>query len=157
MTTPQDRVRIRAMTLEDLDSAVAIAHSLKNAPHWPPEAYCAGLVPHISPRRIMFVAEETGTGILGFAVAALIPPQAELETIAVVASFQRRGVARRIFAALAAKLRNLHVTEVILEVRPSNLSALALYRSLGFVQSGRRPRYYADPQEDAVLMSLRFG
>jgi ribosomal-protein-alanine N-acetyltransferase len=49
------------------------------------------------------------------------------------------------------------MTEVILEARASNQPALRLYRALGFVETGRRPRYYADPIEDAVLLRLQLA
>jgi ribosomal-protein-alanine N-acetyltransferase len=91
----------------------------------------------------------------GFLVARLLPPQAELEIIAVDPRVQRRGLARKLFDELVYKLGLAGITEVVLEVRASNRPALALYRSLGFVETGRRPRYYADPEEDAVLMSLQ--
>ena len=55
---------------------------------------------------------------------------------------------------LVEKLSLAGVREVILEVRASNLPALALYRQLGFVETGRRPRYYQAPEEDAILMRL---
>jgi ribosomal-protein-alanine N-acetyltransferase len=87
----------------------------------------------------------------------LLPPQAELETIAVAAEVQRRGLARRIFFAVADELRTARVTEVLVEVRASNLPALALYRAQGFAIAGRRPGYYADPIEDAVLLDLRLA
>jgi ribosomal-protein-alanine N-acetyltransferase len=92
--------------------------------------------------------------VAAFAVASLIPPQAELEMIAVDAHFQRRGLARRLFAELAGKLGLAQVTEVILEVRACNQPALALYRRLGFAETGRRPCYYQAPVDDAVLMRL---
>jgi ribosomal-protein-alanine N-acetyltransferase len=44
-----------------------------------------------------------------------------------------------------------------LEVRPSNHAALAFYRAQGFAVTGRRPRYYADPVEDAVLLALNLA
>jgi ribosomal-protein-alanine N-acetyltransferase len=50
-----------------------------------------------------------------------------------------------------------HVQELFLEVRASNRAALALYLSLGFSQTGRRPRYYIDPVEDALLLTLRLA
>jgi ribosomal-protein-alanine N-acetyltransferase len=49
------------------------------------------------------------------------------------------------------------VREVLLEVRRSNVAAQGFYRSVGFVEEGRRPGYYADPIEDAVLMRLRLN
>jgi ribosomal-protein-alanine N-acetyltransferase len=98
-----------------------------------------------------------GGMVVGFLVASMIPPQAELESIAVDPVFQRRGVARELFAALVEEIRSAQGTEVILEARASNFPALALYSALGFAEIGRRPRYYADPIEDAVLMRLRLA
>jgi ribosomal-protein-alanine N-acetyltransferase len=78
-----------------------------------------------------------------------------LEIIAVDPRFQRRSLARKLFEELVYQLGLAGIAEVVLEVRASNQSALGLYRVLGFVETGRRPRYYADPQEDAVLMRLQ--
>ena len=91
---------------------------------------------------------------MGFVVVGLTPPEAELESIAVVDEYQRRGVARRLFEAAADELRRTRVSEVFLEVRESNQPAMTLYQTLGFTQSGRRKGYYADPVEDAILMRL---
>jgi ribosomal-protein-alanine N-acetyltransferase len=92
--------------------------------------------------------------IVGFAVAGILPPQAELETIALPEKEQRRGIGSKLLAAMVEELRTAGVREFILEVRASNQRALGFYRSLGWSETGRRPRYYADPEEDAVLMSL---
>jgi ribosomal protein S18 acetylase RimI-like enzyme len=146
------------MIRADLDRVIGIAQSLKDAPHWPLSAYLAAQVPEAAPPRIALVAEDPDTGaVVGFAVASLLSPQAELETIAVAAEDQRRGVARRIFAAMVQELRTAQVTEVLLEVRASNSPALAFYRAQGFVETGQRPRYYGDPIEDAVLLELRLA
>jgi ribosomal-protein-alanine acetyltransferase len=93
--------------------------------------------------------------VLGFAVASLLAPEAELETIAVAPRFQRRGFGALLLREVAAELRKEHVREVLLEVRASNRAALGFYRAQGFEKSGRRERYYADPEEDAVLMRLK--
>jgi ribosomal-protein-alanine acetyltransferase len=95
--------------------------------------------------------------VAGFIVVSLLPFQAEVEIIAVAPQFQRRGLARRLFAVLADELRACQPTELLLELRASNLPALAFYRSLGFAETGLRPRYYHDPIEDALLMRLRMG
>jgi len=87
----------------------------------------------------------------------VVPPQAELETIAVAAEGQRRGVCRNLFAVLVGELAIAQAEEVFLEVRASNRAALALYLSLGFKETGRRSRYYIDPVEDALLLALRLG
>ena len=146
---------IRRMARVDLDRVIEIAQSLKDAPHWPITAYQAALDEKSVPRRVSLVAEDPETGVVvGFGVASLAGPQAELETIAVAAEGQRRGVARRILAALTEELKQSQVREITLEVRASNQPALALYRSTGFKETGRRVRYYVDPVEDAVLLSL---
>jgi ribosomal-protein-alanine N-acetyltransferase len=71
-----------------------------------------------------------------------------------LAAEQRRGTGRKLLEAMAEELRGAGVREALLEVRVSNQAAFDFYRSLGWVETGRRPRYYADPEEDAVLMSL---
>jgi ribosomal-protein-alanine N-acetyltransferase len=153
--SPGTEVRIRRMAPADLDQMMELALSLEHAPHWPRSAYAVALDPEAAPRRITLIAETPLSGvILGFAVASLLPPQAELETIAVATKWQRRGVARRILTAMTEELRTAMITEVLLEVRASNSAALAFYRTLGFAIAGRRPLYYADPIEDAVLMEL---
>lgn len=149
-------VRIRPMTAADLDRVIEIAQSLRHAPQWQRGAYAAALVPEATPRRIALVAEDPKTGVVsGFAVACLTPPEAELETIAVASEFQRQGLARQLFEVLAGELRGKQVSVTLLEVRASNHRALALYRSLGFAEAGRRRGYYADPVEDALLMRLK--
>jgi ribosomal-protein-alanine N-acetyltransferase len=154
-----DRVRIRRMSQADLDRAMEIARSLKDAPHWPLAVYEKVLDPQSAPPRIALVAGEAaepGT-IAGFALASVVGPQAELETIAVAVEGQRRGTGQALFAALVRELRAAGVEELLLEVRASNGAALGFYRALGFSQTGRRQRYYADPVEDALLLALRLG
>jgi len=138
----------------DLDPVIRIVASLEQAPHWPRSAYLAALNPEAAPRRIALVAEAQQAAILGFAVASLLPPQAELESSVVASNIQRQGIARQIFSALAQELKIAQIAELLLEVRASNDAALAFYRDAGFVETGRRPRYYADPVEDAVLLKL---
>jgi [ribosomal protein S18]-alanine N-acetyltransferase len=164
-------LRIRRMRVEDLEQVFMIAGSLKDAPQWPRTVYLSALKPDSTPRRFARVAEdfrapiksssadgETRKGrVVGFAIASLLPPRAELETIVVSAPEQRRGIGRELFSAMTEELRAAGVSEFMLEVRESNQRALDFYRSLGWEQTGRRPRYYADPEEDAVLMSLVLG
>ena len=148
-----DEVRIRRMTAADLDRVMEIAEGLKDAPHWTRTAYLAAIDPEAASRRIALVAKIGD--VVGFTVASVVAPQAELETIAVAGEFQRRGVARRLFAALTGELNAAGVRNVLLEVRASNGRALGFYQSLGFQESGRRQRYYANPEEDALLLESR--
>ena len=147
---------IRRMMPADLDRVMEIAGSLKQAPLWPRSAYLAALDPEAAPRRIALVIEGPAAGMVaGFAVASLLPPEAELEIIAVAPAAQRQGVATQLFEALIAELYTAYIKGIMLEVRAANHPAPELYRRLGFVETGRRPRYYHDPVEDAILMRLR--
>jgi [ribosomal protein S18]-alanine N-acetyltransferase len=153
MTTHAKTVSIRRMKLTDLDRVMAIADGSREAPHWSREVYAKALNPEAAVR-IALVAEDAEAGIIGFGITVLIPPQVELETIAVAASEQRKGIGTQIFHEIIAELKEARITEVSLEVRQSNRGAQALYHALGFVEIGRRHGYYADPEEDALLLQL---
>ena len=139
------------MRIGDIDHVMAVAEGLKQAPRWTRDVYEQALAPG-SHERFALIAETVDGKIAGFVIAGLIPPQAELETIAVAAELQRQGIASRLIRELMGELQERHITEVMLEVRDSNHAARALYCSLGFVETGRRRGYYADPQEDALLL-----
>lgn len=157
MTDNGLQLEIRPLRPEDIQRVVELAAALAHAPHWPAQVYEAML--HLkSPKRIALVAvDPIHNAVIGIAVAGLTPPEAELETIAVAAGWQRRGIARELFGAVADALRREQITEIHLEVRASNGKAVRFYRARGFGETGRRPRYYADPVEDAILMSLLLG
>src|SRR5947209_4597952 len=127
-------IEIRPFTPADIDAAIAVASALPGAPHWPGASYAAALAP--APRHAALVAEDSSGQLAGFAFAAVVPPQAELESIAIAAPFQRRGLARQLMAALIEQARNLGCEQMLLEVRESNTPARRLYASLGFRQSG---------------------
>jgi [ribosomal protein S18]-alanine N-acetyltransferase len=156
MSQPPAEVAIRPMAAADIHQLVVLAQRVSGAPQWPQTAYLRALDSDAAPPRIALVAEDRGA-LAGFAVASLLPPQAELETIVVTAEHQRQGIGAHLLAALVGKLRPAGVCELQLEVRALNAHALAFYRRSGFVKTGLRPLYYADPEEDAVLMGLNLG
>ena len=148
-------MNIRDLRAEDIPRVMEIATGLPEAPHWPENAYVRALDPEAIPARIALVAEDPDVGVAGFLVTAVIPPQAELETIAVARSAQRRGFGACLLEKSFAALKNRQITEVMLEVRASNHPARRFYASAGFQETGRRPAYYSDPKEDAVLLARR--
>ncbi|HUX46223.1 MAG TPA: ribosomal protein S18-alanine N-acetyltransferase [Terracidiphilus sp.] len=152
MSADAGSLRIRPMGAADLDCVTEIAKSLRQAPQWQRGAYEAALDAGAGVRRLALVAEDAAGAVVGFLVASVTPPEAELETLAVTAEEQGRGVAKALLAGLAEALRREGVRETLLEVRASNRGALALYGRLGFAEAGRRRAYYANPPEDAVVM-----
>ena len=78
--------------------------------------------------------------------------QADVMTIGVCAHARGAGVGAAILDALMAWSHEAGAREIFLDVRPSNEGAIALYKSRGFVEIGRRPRYFRNPVEEAVEM-----
>lgn len=104
---------------------------------------------------IWLVALE-GDALAGYLGVQYGPDGADIMTIATAPAFRGRGVGRTLIAEMAARLKTMGLQWLTLEVRPSNTAALGLYEAMGFQQVGRRPRYYRDPVEDAILMTLFF-
>lgn len=104
------------------------------------------------------VAEDTARGaIVGFIVFWFGVDEAEILNVAVAGQARRRGIGRALVEAAANDARARQASRLLLEVRSGNHAAQALYRSLGFVQTGIRRGYYQREREDAVLMELRLG
>jgi ribosomal-protein-alanine N-acetyltransferase len=72
--------------------------------------------------------------------------------VAVHPDHRRKGFAEALIDALSAGLRERGNVCLTLEVRASNDPAKALYEKLGFIQVGRRPNYYRNPKEDALIL-----
>ncbi|KPQ07760.1 MAG: ribosomal-protein-alanine N-acetyltransferase [Rhodobacteraceae bacterium HLUCCA12] len=92
-----------------------------------------------------------------FALGRAIGPEVELLTLATDPQVRRRGLARALMDRFAAEARERRAETVFLEVAEDNAAAIALYRSLGFVQTGQRPGYYRStgrPPVSALLFSM---
>lgn len=98
---------------------------------------------------------DAGTPI-GYAVVFCVLDEAHLLNIGVVHAAQGRGLGTRLLEYLLSIAQCSGIRQFFLEVRPSNLPALALYRRAGFVEISRRKGYYPSPEgrEDAIVMRL---
>jgi ribosomal-protein-alanine N-acetyltransferase len=92
--------------------------------------------------------------LVGYSLFWHVVDEIHLLNVAVAADARRRGVGRALMNDLLAYARDSGVVRVLLEVRPSNAAAIALYERLGFSTFAIRERYYADG-EDAREMDLR--
>ena len=102
-----------------------------------------------SPYGLYLVIEDRGE-VFGQIGVRHVLGELHITTIAVRPEYRRRGHARALIGAALGAFPD--ASHVHLEVRPTNVEAIVLYESLGFRETGRRPRYYGD--EDAVLMTL---
>ena len=87
----------------------------------------------------------------GVAVAGWVLDEAELLAVAVARPFRRRGAGRALLITVVQATAQAGVSRLHLEVRARNDAAIALYRHVGFIVTGRRPRFYGD--DDAVVMT----
>ena len=90
--------------------------------------------------------------VVGYVGSQSVLGWADMMNLAVDPSYRKKGIGRGLVNELIAKLKENKVTCLTLEVRVSNESAISLYRSLGFTQVGRRPGYYHNPKEDALIL-----
>ncbi len=146
---------VRRMNAQDLNPVMEMAAATHHAPKWSRESYEKSLDVGSEQRRVALIATDaTSRELIGFAIARVSGEEAELESIVTSLPHRRRGVARELFAGLKNELRGSGVVDVILEVRDGNRAARGFYRSLGFGEEGRRPSYYSEPVEDAILLRL---
>ena len=90
--------------------------------------------------------------VVGYVGSQSVMGWADMMNIAVSPEYRRQGIAQALVERLEAALRQNDVTCLTLEVRASNAPAQALYSKLGFHQVGRRPNYYRNPKEDALIL-----
>ena len=102
-------------------------------------------------QRVYLVAK-VGGSVVGYAGLMLTGDDGHVTTIAVDPAWHRRGIGTRLLLALsrAGIVRQCH--GLTLEVRMSNESAQAMYRRFGYVPAGVRKGYYAETNEDALVM-----
>lgn len=93
-------------------------------------------------------------GIAGFIISRLVAGELHVNNVAVRAEFRRQGIGAQLLSAVIDWGRRQHARMALLEVRAGNIAAQALYSRCGFQTIGRRRRYYSQPVEDALLMSL---
>jgi [ribosomal protein S18]-alanine N-acetyltransferase len=85
-----------------------------------------------------------------------VSQEVEIFDVAVDSANRRQGIAGHLLQSVLTLGQERGATEFFLEVRESNAAALALYRKFGFTVAGRRPNYYRNPTETALLLRLEF-
>ena len=104
-----------------------------------------------NPLSLWLVAVD-GETVAGYVGSQSVLGWADMMNIAVAPAYRRQGVGEKLILDLIRLLQEEKVTCLTLEVRASNEPAIGLYEKLGFVQVGRRPNYYHNPREDALIL-----
>lgn len=104
-----------------------------------------------NPLSLWLVAQE-GEQLLGYVGSQTVLGETDMMNIAVHPDFRRRKVAKTLILALVEQLKAQGSHSLTLEVRQSNEIAQSLYLGLGFQQVGKRPNYYRNPKEAAIIL-----
>ncbi len=145
---------VRRMRWWDVEEIAVLERELFPHDAWSAEQLWSELA-HV-PESRWYAVHEDVDGIDGYAGLMAVPPEGDVQTLAVASRAQGRGLGRELLDALVAEARSRGCTQLFLEVLSTNGSALRLYRRAGFESQGRRRDYYG-PGLDAVVMRLRLA
>ena len=136
------------MTVQDVDAVTEI-EKVTFARPWTREDFLREMEVNKVARYLVYVLDGE---IVGYAGAWVILDESHITNIAIREDMRGRGYGKALVKALLQYLSNLGAEYATLEVRVSNAAARHVYESLGFVRMGKRPHYYEDNGEDALLM-----
>jgi [ribosomal protein S18]-alanine N-acetyltransferase len=141
---------IVAMTREHVGALMPFEREMFGPEAWTRAGYLAELAD--TRTRYYLAVEDADGALVGWGGVMVVADSAEVLTVGVVPAARRRGIARRLLAALLAEAARRGAREVFLEVRVDNPAAQTLYANEGFATVGRRPGYYENGRVDAVTM-----
>lgn len=149
-----DAVHLRPMTRADLPAVVALEESLFEHDPWSRELFEQELdeVPATRDVTVAFV----GNDIVGYSSLRYAGSQGDVNTIAVSAEYQGRGVGTQLLRALMTSARAHGVGHLFLEVRSDNNAAIDLYTTHGFERIDRKRNYYGT-DVDAIVMRAKLA
>jgi len=130
---------------------IASLHVKLFNPSWDTNAIKA-LLEHPAATSLIAVAGPPGLPktVIGFVIGQLAADEAEILSIGVSPNWQRVGLATGLLEGLVRAARRGDVKRIFIEVAEDNAPALALYRKLGFVETGRRKCYYKRPDGNSA-------
>ena len=140
-------ITIRKMTEADVASVAQLEKICFSAP-WSENSIRSELT---NPLSLLLVAEWDGA-FAGYIGSQSVMQESDMMNVAVDPGFRRKGVAEMLILQLVEALAAEGNRSLTLEVRASNAPAICLYEKLGFSTAGRRPNYYRNPKEDALIL-----
>jgi ribosomal-protein-alanine N-acetyltransferase len=146
------RLVYEPMQQSDLDEVVAVERSVYPHP-WTRTNFSDSLKNGYH----AWVLRDPLRELLGYFLVMAVVDEAHLLNVAVAARWQGKGLGRFLLNQSVACARGLGMDSMLLEVRPSNVRALEIYRRYGFTEIGRRKGYYPaanQTREDAIVMRI---
>jgi ribosomal-protein-alanine N-acetyltransferase len=142
-------LKIRPLSRDDLDAVLAIEGAVFSSP-WSRRAF-EREVDGTVPASITWAALDDGA-LVGYLVSWLVEDELHIGNVAVAPRAQATGVGTALLRRALADAAERRVRFATLEVRVSNVRAIRLYERFGFRPVAMRKRYYADNDEDALVM-----
>lgn len=143
---------VRGMTIED-GAAVAEMEHQSFSDAWSEKAVLETLR---QPTALCLVAEKAGRRV-GYLLAYQAADEIEIARVAVVEEVKRQGVGTALMKKLQEEGTQRKAGKILLDVRERNHTAQAFYEKIGFKEDGIRKSFYTEPEEDAVLMSMKIS
>ncbi|HEY9268027.1 MAG TPA: ribosomal protein S18-alanine N-acetyltransferase [Methylotenera sp.] len=150
MSALNPQYQFRPMTEADLDAIMEIEPHIYSHP-WSRGNFSDSLVSGYSAWVLLH-----GVQIIGYALMMMVLDEAHLLNLSVAKAYQKQGLGRLLLEHMITIAKKHAAANMFLEVRPSNISAIALYENIGFNEMAVRRGYYPahNGREDAVLMGL---
>lgn len=147
--------KFRPMHLVDLDAIMAIEPLIYSHP-WTRGNFTDSLQSGYSAWVLTNHAQRVSEQIIGYALLMVVMDEAHLLNLSIAREHQKQGLGRMLLEHMLQIAKNHQATNMFLEVRTSNISAISLYENMGFNEMAIRRNYYPATvgREDAVLMGL---
>ena len=146
------QAKFRPMNVVDVDAIMQIEPQIYSHP-WTRGNFTDSLNSGYSAWVMIHPATDQ---IIGYALLMMVLDEAHLLNLSVAKNYQKKGLGRYLLEHMLQIAKNHHATNMFLEVRTSNVSAISLYENMGFNEMAVRRNYYPahNGREDAVLMGL---
>lgn len=141
------KISIREMKYEDLDDIVEIENNSFSIP-WSRESFESELRNNMA----IYICLEYDGKVVAYVGLWKIYDEGHITNVAVLPKYRGLGLSKLLMHNMMEIAVNNDIERLTLEVRESNTVAINLYTKLGFVDTGKRPRYYHSPEEDAIIM-----
>ena len=110
------------------------------------------LISELKSALALWIVAIDGDTVVGYVGSQSVLGEADMMNLAVLPDYRRQGIGKKLVLTLIDELQKKSIHSLTLEVRVSNVSALALYNKLGFFEVGIRPNYYSYPKENAMIL-----
>ena len=145
-----ERLSVRPPQVSDA-RALAEAEIVCFSDPWPPQFFLSEI---LADGRFNRLLVDSSGSMVAYLFGAWQYLDLHVLKVATLPSYRRKGLARRLMSLAEEHVAEMNGESLTLEVRDTNIEAIAMYESLGYEKAGIRPAYYQDGQ-DAVIMTKR--